>query len=260
MRFPLRLAATLYSQKFSRGSRSTPILFFSPLINHFGPIPQQEEVTPDFAWQTPEACVAAANRSRACVVWLGHAEPLLHPSIGKVVSALLQAGRYVFLHTSGFGLRKRIHEFQPHPCFFLALEAPNPDIPGISSQAASQLFVEAIFGAGLSGFNRCAHVSVNAQTNAAQTAQLFDSLKAKGLEGFVVSSGCPPKTISDDSAFRRLTEIRNAIPSRGWRNFSLILENSFLTLEQPRLAIPDLAERERFSSSNSVCEESAITP
>ena len=262
MRFPLRLAASLYSQKFRRGLRSAPILYFSPLANHFGGLQREEEVTLDMEWHTPEACVAAADRAEAPVVWLGHTEPLLHPNIGKVVAALLQTGRYVFVHTSGVGLRKRIHEFQPHSRLFLAIELQTLDNSapfGFSGEAASRHFIEAIFGAGLSGFHRCAHITATGQTDGTEIARIFDSLKAKGLEGFVVSSGGSPDTVADGSVLRKVAEITNSIPSRGWKDFSRLLENSLIAFEQPRPAVATPVHRERLHPTSTICEESALT-
>jgi hypothetical protein len=260
MRFPLRLSATLYSQKFQRGHTTTPILCLSPLVNHFGRVLRHEQVTTEMEWHTPEGCVAAANRANARIVWLGDAEPLLHPHIGRVVAALLQAGRHVFLHTSGLGLRKRIHEFQPDSGLFLTIEIPNDHSAnrlGLTSAKALQLFHEAIDGAGLSGFYRCAHLTVDAQTDVAEAARWFDSLKAKGVEGVVLSSNSSPASATDPAILNKLAEIRDVIPSRGWRYFSRILEESRRPLEHPRVAAVGHTNREALPPSHTMREENA---
>jgi hypothetical protein len=265
MRFPLRLTAALYSRKLRRGIVINPIVCVSPLANHINRILHQEQVTRDLEWQTPEACVAAANRANAAVVWLGHAEPLLHPNIGKVVAALLQSGRYVFLHTSGVGLRKRIHEFQPHSRLFLTIEL-SPGANGESAaypvtQKANALgaSLEAIDCAGLSGFFRCVHVTVGAQTDAAATARRFKSLNAIGLEGFAVSSERSPAISAEASILKKVVQIRDAIPSRGWRNFSRILEQSRHPLQQRRLAALESSDRAPLPPCETICEENALT-
>jgi hypothetical protein len=230
MRFPLRLAAALYARKFQPPSngKSSPIFFLPPPVNRFATIQSGEQVTPDWEWHTPEACIAAANRAGAHVVWLGGTEPLLHPHIGRVVSALIKTGRYVFLHTSGVGLRKRIHEFQPHPRLVLTLEVADHEgglgLP--ASPGASAAFLEAMAGARLSGFHRCAHLTVGAQTDASETARLFDWVDTKGLEGFVVSSGRLPISAADPAMRNKVNEIQNTIRSRGWRDFSQLVEES----------------------------------
>lgn len=262
MRFPLRLAAILYSQKFTRGVTATPILWFSPLVNDFGRILRQEQVTPDMEWQTPEASVAAANRANARIVWVGGSEPLLHPDIGKVVAALLRTGRYVFLHTSGLGLRKRIHEFQPDPKLFLTIEVPNDEQAnslGFTPGSALQQFRDAVDGARLSGFHRCAHMTVDAQSDVGEAARWLDSLKAKGLEGFAVSPRILPATPAESAIFKKLTEIRNWIPSRGWRNFSRLLEESRLpSLQQSCVAALGPLNREPIPPANTLSQENAL--
>jgi hypothetical protein len=262
MRFPLRLAATLYSHKFARGVTASPILCFSPLANHFGHILRQEDVTPEMQWHIPEACVAAAIRAKARIVWLGDSEPLLHPDIGKVVAALLQTGRYVFLHTSGFGLRKRIHEFQPDPRLFLTIEVPSDQQAnslGLTPSSALQQFREAVDGAGLSGFHRCAHMTVDAQSDVGETEQWFDWLRTEGLEGFVVSPGSLPATSAEPAVLKKLSEIRNLIPSRGWRNFSRLLQEARCPLQQSRVSAFGPLDRDPIPPANNLSQENALT-
>ena len=213
-------------------------------------------------WHTPEASVAAANRANARIVWVGGSEPLLHPDIGKVVAALLRAGRYVFLHTSGFGLRKRIHEFQPDPRLFLTMEVPNDqqaNSRGLAPASALQHFREAVEGADLSGFHRCAHMIVDAQSDVGEAERWFDSLKAKGLEGFAVSSGSLPATSAEPAVLKKLAEIRNLIPSRGWRNFSRLLEEARCPLQQSRVSALGPLDREPIPPANTLSEENALT-
>lgn len=261
MRFPLRLTANLLSRKFQRGAGSSPILHLSPVVNNSERILRQEQVTPDLEWHTPQACVTAAGRANAPIVWLSHGEPLLHPEIGKVVAALLQSGRYLFLHTSGIGLRKRIHEFQPHPRLFLTLEVPNDESPtqlGFSHNSAAH-FSEALDGARLSGFYRCAHLTINAQTDTTKTTHWFEWLNSRHVEGFVTSSETSQEIAADPATVKKLAEIRNLIPSRGWRHFSHILEQSRHPLHQPDRAKPTRAEREPLHPSNGIYEENALT-
>jgi Radical SAM superfamily len=264
MRFPLRLTAALYLERLRRGTATTPILCFAPLVNDFGRILHPEQVTPGLEWHPPEACVAAADRAKARIVWLGDTEPLLHPNIGKVVAALLQSGRYVFVHTCGVDLRKRIHEFQPHSRLFLTVEVPNNESSTQSltrKRTTSRAFFDAIEGARLSGFYRCAHVTVDAQTDAPQAARCFEFLNANGLEGFVVSSGTSPAGAAGPPTVGKLADIRAAIPSRGWRTFSRILEQSRHPLRQPRLAALRPSNREPLPlpPCETLCEENALT-
>src|SRR5581483_1475801 len=107
----------------SRISRSPygPTLRLSPLLTPFSLKERFEDSSTDLEWDSPEECLRRANQFGARIVWLGRAEPLLHPEICRVAGALAESGPHVFLHTGGFSLRRRIHEFQPDSRIFLVL-------------------------------------------------------------------------------------------------------------------------------------------
>jgi len=182
----------------------------------------------DPQWLSPEECVRLAGASP--VLWLGGSEPLLHPEIGEVASALVQSGRHVFLHTSGVDLRKRIHEFRPQSRLFFAVEfAGRAGVhdaragrPGAFSRA-----MESIRAAKLSGFLVCAHVTVDAQTGVCGIDELFETLDEKDVDGFVVSSGGARHSAA---LVRKLEEIRGIIRHGGWEQFSVLLESGFAEL------------------------------
>ena len=125
MKFPLRLSLDLLSSRITRaldGGRDNATIF------HLSPSAfsstNQEEID---AESDPNAAVMEipaniASQTTAPIFWVGgdveDDEPLLHPVIGRIASALNKTGRDVFLHTDGLRLRKRIHEFRPDPRLF----------------------------------------------------------------------------------------------------------------------------------------------
>src|SRR5215470_1140123 len=117
MRFPLRLSAALFQSRvfgfFAGSSAKQPIFRFSPCITYLSQVSRFDEKSTDLEWHSPAACTLHARTVASPVVWIGGTEPLLHPAIGEVTSSLTNAGHHVFLHTSAYGLRKRIHEFRP---------------------------------------------------------------------------------------------------------------------------------------------------
>lgn len=232
MRFPAGLSARLWGRRIRRpfGNKTTPaILHFSPLVKRYPPDALRENANPETEWHTPEACVQAANQAAAPAVWLGGVEPLLHPSIGKVTTALEQSRRYVFLDTSGTDLRKRVHEFQPASRFFFAFQLCTEEIaPGYEARGiAMQRVSEALRIVKLSGFCACAHVIVGAQTSVAETVRLFAALEASRFDGIVVSSA-PDSTLPPRNSIhgKKLAEIRERVPSWRWKKFSQLLEAS----------------------------------
>jgi hypothetical protein len=229
MRFPLRLSADLALARFlSRISRSPygPILRLSPLLTPFSLKERFEESSTDLEWDSPEECLRRANQFGARIVWLGGAEPLLHPEIGRVAGALTESGRHVFLHTSGRGLRRRIHEFQPGSRLFLVLEFAGREAVHDSragQPGAYRRVLESFRAAKLSGFLVCAHITIGPDSDACEIGELFEELCAKDADGLIVSSG---GTNSAASTSGNLGEIRGLIRHGGWERFSRILESS----------------------------------
>ena len=175
----------------------------------------------------------AATQAGAPAVWIGGTEPLFHPAIGDLTSALVENGRYVFVHTSGAGLRKRIHEFEPVDGFFFTLEIPADAGPPQSRAAADDsapfaAVSEAIRVARLSGFHVCAHFTVIGPRATADLVVQMTALGSQGVDGMLVSSGGAflrqPNAAKAD---RNLAEITRLIPVAGWRRFSRLLESSY---------------------------------
>jgi hypothetical protein len=257
MWFPAALSARLWGQRISRPFRGKPapaIFHFSPLVRHFPPGALFEGVVPETEWHTPEACVQAANEVGAPAVWLGGVEPLLHPAIGKVTTALAQTGRYVFLDTAGADLRMRIHEFQPAERFFFAFQLSGDEIAqGVRAGCSDlQNVTEVLRIVKLSGFFACVHLVVGAQTSVAAMEPFFRMLEASRVDGIAASSGGASAGLASDAILgKRLAEITEIIPSRQWRKLSRILEASYLQTATVRER-PNIEAR-----GTDACEESA---
>lgn len=261
MKFPAGLGARQLLRKISqtlRGGQVPAIFHLLPLVNHFPPGAQLENANPDTEWHSPTACVQAANAVGAPLVWLGGTEPLFHPAIGDVASALAESGRYVFLHTSGAGLRKRIHELKPIPRLYLTLEISMDEPVHAASSTKSngrlsyETVAEALSLARLSGFFLCAHFTVNSATSASAVAARLQFLGPLHLDGVAVSS-CSIYSVSstDAAATKTLAEVTRLIPSPGWRTFSRQLEVSFHDARASRESF------KREANNAGACEEIA---
>ena len=64
-----------------------------------------------------DQAVAAIEECRAPMVSIAGGEPLLHPDIDKMVKALLDRGRFVYLCTNALLLSRKLDKFTPHPRF-----------------------------------------------------------------------------------------------------------------------------------------------
>src|SRR5579875_19941 len=64
-----------------------------------------------------EQAVAAIEESGAPMVSIAGGEPLLHPEIDKMVQALLDRKRFVYLCTNALLMERKLDRFKPHPLF-----------------------------------------------------------------------------------------------------------------------------------------------
>jgi hypothetical protein len=234
MRFPTALCARLVWHRLLHpfsGERAPAIFHLSPLVKDFPADRQPENVDPESEWHVPKTCLHAAEEAGAPVVWLGGTEPLFHPAIGEVTSDLVESGRYVFLHTSGAGLRKRIHEFKPVDRLYLTLEIPIKDASvsplGLDQATSFQTIVEVIRVARLSGFHVSAHFTVLADTSAGDIEARIGTLLRQRLDGLAISSGGACFAQKDAKVFKTVAAITELIRSDGWRRFSRLLESSY---------------------------------
>jgi hypothetical protein len=212
MRFPFRLSADLLKAKASRlfGDATPPI---------FHAVPGDD-------------CVARAKSTGSPVIWLGGIETPLHPGIGRVANALVKSDRHVFLHTSGYDLRQRIHEFRPDSRLFLTLEFAGREEVHNKIVARPDAFgrsLESIRAAKLSGFLVAAHITVTSETDACDASELIEYLDKKDVDGFIVSSGRQFSTAKDSALAELLEDVRAMIRCSRWENFSRLLEVSYVS-------------------------------
>jgi hypothetical protein len=167
---------------------------------------------------------------RSPVVWIGGSEPLRHPGTAHLVRAITGSAHFVFLETDGTMLRRRIHEFQPVPRLFLTVRLD----PGAQFHASnslrpgpSELALEGIRAAQLSGFLICAHVRVAAETELGKVAELIRHARSIDVEGIVasVASGESNSAGSGAAAVRRkAVEARKLVGNKWWESFSRLVE------------------------------------
>jgi hypothetical protein len=217
MRFPLRLSADLALARIARKLRLAP-----------GARPVQfvdaaEVLHPDSSHPVSHEKIREIIGSRSPVIWIGGSEPLLHPGVAHLVRAITGSGHFVFLETDGTLLRRRIHEFQPVPRLFLTvhLEASHLET------GTSQLAVEGIRAARLSGFLICAQVRVAPETGMGEAAKLFRLAHSLGADGCVLSPACgESRSVNPDAAasLRKTREARKLIGSAWWESFSRLIE------------------------------------
>jgi hypothetical protein len=217
LRFPLRLTADLATARLAQKSRPALSLVqfvdAAELLHHDANHPvSHEKIRMLISGSSP-------------VVWIGGSEPLHHPGVAHLVRAITGSGHFVFLETDGTLLRRRIHEFQPLPRFFLAVRL-NPGAQLHTSKSlqpsSSELAVEGVRAARLSGFLICVHARVHGGTKPGELAELIQFAHSRDVDGIVITAASRG---SGAAALQRKTaEARKLIGSKWWESFSRLIE------------------------------------
>jgi molybdenum cofactor biosynthesis enzyme MoaA len=152
------------------------------------------------------------------VIWIGGREPLLHSGIGHFVQALTQSGHCVFFETDGTALRRRIHEFQPQPELFLTVRLDSMRVPD------SDLALEGLRAALLSGFFTVIHSAVHENSDPAQLTPLCSFIREKDVDGWLMTAAS-----QDEAAIRKAAEARQLMRSSFWRQLSEHVEEVLLS-------------------------------
>ena len=260
MKFPLRLSLDLWISRVAGAfgaAKDGGVIRHLSLSEFADPTEQEIEAECDPHAALMKIPVTVLTQTSAPVLWIGGEEPLDHPVIGRITTALTAAGRTVFVHTDGVKLRPRIHEFRPDERTFLTLElAGRAELHDrIAGQAgAFRRALEGIRAAKLSGFHVCAHVTVGRHTEPCEMGELFESLDRHDVDGFIVSSGgAITNGSTTNEVAEKLQEVRALVRCSRWEGFSQLLEESYKT-KQPSKNAATIAVG---SSEAEACEESA---
>lgn len=212
VRLPARLTSKIAKARIAQIFKSAPPC---PLLHCVNPA---EVLHPGSSAPISHEKMHALVKNSAPVVWISGSEPLLHAGIGHFVRAIAQSGHYVFLETDGTSLRRRIHEFQPLPGLFLTVRLD-------SVQAReSDLALEGLRAARLSGFFTVIHSLVGEGSELAQLAAIGALIKEKDVDGWVISAAS-----TSEAAVWNAKGARGFIRSSFWRQFSEHVEEALLS-------------------------------
>jgi hopanoid biosynthesis associated radical SAM protein HpnH len=153
---------------------------------------------------TPEQCFAAAEECGAPVISIPGGEPLLHPQIDRLVAGLVERKKFIYLCTNGILLEKSLDKFQPSPylTFSVHLDGTQElhdrcvDRDGVFETA-----VKAIKAAKARGFRVTTNTTIFAGTKPETIQELFDFLKALGIDGMMISPGYSYELAPDQEHF-----------------------------------------------------------
>jgi hypothetical protein len=238
MRFPALLSAKLAKARLAAlfsGAHRAPLIDF---------IDAAEVLHPGSAHPVSHEKIQGILDSPAPILWIGGSEPLEHPGIAHFIQAIAQSGRFIFLETRGDLLRRRIHEFQPTPRFFLTIRFDAaPSVGGEPRNPAPlELALEGLRTARLSGFFTAAHVLLREDSNPSSIHDFASFLSGLDLDAWLITSASLAR-----AAIQKAGEARKLIPNAQWRRFSAHLERELLSASK-RNAIANASLKEKQSA------------
>jgi hopanoid biosynthesis associated radical SAM protein HpnH len=195
-----------------------------------------------------EDCVQAVEECPAPVVSIPGGEPLLHREIDRIVAALVERRRYVYLCTNALLLEKKLHLFRPSD--YLAFSVHLDGLEDEHDQAVDQAgvfdrAVKAIRAAREKGFRVTVNCTLFNTADPARVADFFDFVTGLGVEGVTVSPGYAYERAPDQAHFlgrRNTKELFREVFRRGkgrkWRFSQSSLFLDFLAGNQAYRCTP----------------------
>jgi hopanoid biosynthesis associated radical SAM protein HpnH len=153
-----------------------------------------------------EECVAASDECGAPVVSIAGGEPLLHPEIARLVRALVDRGRFIYLCTNALLLEKKLHEFEPNKHLSFSVHMDGLRVEHDHSVCRSGVYdtaVGAIREALRRGFRVTTNTTLFDGVDPERVRQFFDQMMELGVEGMMVSPGYSYIKAPDQDHFLR---------------------------------------------------------
>jgi hopanoid biosynthesis associated radical SAM protein HpnH len=174
-----------------------------------------------------EDCVGAAEECGAPVIAIAGGEPLLHKEMPRIVRALLDRGKFVYLCTNALLLEKKLDQFEPHRNF--AWDVHLDGDRDMHDRSVSQAGVfdraeAAIRAAKARGFRVCINATLFDGAEPDRVADFLDHVNRIGVDGVMISPGYAYERAPDQEHFlnrRKSKELFRDIfrrgKGRGWK-------------------------------------------
>jgi hopanoid biosynthesis associated radical SAM protein HpnH len=173
-----------------------------------------------------EDCVRASDECGAPVVSIAGGEPLLHPEIAGIASALVERRRFVYLCTNALLLERKLDEFEPskYLSFSVHMDGPRSEHDlSVCREGVYDVAVNAIRAALARGFRVTTNTTLFEGSDPERMRGFFDDMMALGVEGMMVSPGYSYEKAPDQEHFLRRGRSNSLFarmldnPKRSWR-------------------------------------------
>lgn len=165
-----------------------------------------------------EACLRAVEECGAPIVSIPGGEPLMHPDIGRLVEALVERKKYVYLCTNGILIKEKLEAGLFRPSRYLSFSVHLDGLreehdeavcrDGVYDQA-----VEAIREATRRGFRVTTNTTLFDGVSPSRMREFFDEMMSLGVEGMMLSPGYSYSKAPDQEHFLRRARTRELFSS-----------------------------------------------
>ncbi len=141
---------------------------------------------------SPEQCWAAAEECGAPMVSVCGGEPLIHPEIDRVISGLVERGKFVYLCTNAILLERKLDLFRPSDQFSFNVHLDGIEArhdASVQREGVYRAAVKAIRAAKSRGFRVTTNSTIFSDHDPADLHRFFDDMKALGVDGMTISPG-----------------------------------------------------------------------
>jgi hopanoid biosynthesis associated radical SAM protein HpnH len=154
----------------------------------------------------------AVRECDAPVVSIAGGEPLMHPGIGEIVSAIVAQRRFVYLCTNALLYRRALKAITPSPyfCFVVHLDGlRETHDAAVERKGVYDVAVRAIREFREAGFRVCTNTTLFSGNDPEEYHRLFAMLHDMGVEGMMVAPGFQYKEVAQHDIFMQREEARS---------------------------------------------------
>ncbi len=177
---------------------------------------------------TVEACLKAVDECGAPIVSIPGGEPLMYPEISKLVDALVQRKKYVYLCTNAILLKEKLGAGVFKPSKYLSFSI---HMDGLREEHDAAVCREGVYDEAVEGIREALRRGFRVTTNTTlfdganplRVREFFDEMMKLGVEGMMVSPGYTYSKAPDQEHFLRrhkAQELFSAIlsnPKKHWK-------------------------------------------
>lgn len=219
MKFPIgltmSLSAYLFKQKLKGRKKFPLVLMIEPThaCNLFcdgcGRIRTWEEG--QRAVLNADECLQSIEEADTPVVSICGGEPLMHPQIDEIVRRTLALKKYIYLCTNGMLITRFIERVGPDKRLILNVHFDGTEEfhdEVVKKKGCYARAFEGAVEAKKRGYQVCTNTTVFRQTKVEMLEEMYEQLKAVGVDGFLISPAYSYAAVTEKEHFMSREEIR----------------------------------------------------